>query len=135
MAGSVNALIEEFVNERVWAVVGVSPSPRKFGNIIFRDLRRAGYDVYGVHPDGESVDGETIYRSLSELPVRPAVVDLVVPPAVSEQVVRECHELGIERVWMQPGAASASAIAFCHEHGIKVIAGGPCAMVQKRYWN
>lgn len=127
-------LIQEFVNQRVWAVVGVSTDPRKFGNIIFHDLRGAGYEVYGVHPSGESVSGETIYRSLSELPVQPEVVDIVVPPKVTEEVVQECHELGLTRVWMQPGASSQKAIDFCHEHGIKVIAGGPCAMVLKRRW-
>lgn len=127
-------LIQEFVNERLWAVVGVSTDPRKFGNIIFRDMRRAGYEVYGVHPSGESVDGQTISRSLEELPVRPAVVDIVVPPPVTEEVVRACLALGLERVWMQPGAASAEAVAFCEENGIKVIAFGPCAMVEKRYW-
>lgn len=128
------ALIQEFVNERVWAVVGVSTDPRKFGNIIFRDMRRAGYEVYGVHPSGEAVDGQTIYRSLGELPVRPAVVDIVVPPPVTEEVVRDCLALGLERVWMQPGAASEEAVAFCQEHGIRVIAFGPCAMVEKRFW-
>ena len=127
-------LIEEFVNERLWAVVGVSTNPRKFGNIIFRDMRRAGYEVYGVHPDAEPVDGETIYPTLADLPVRAEVVDIVVPPNVTEQVVRDCKELGIERVWMQPGAESSRAVAFCRENGIKVIAGGPCAMVQKRRW-
>lgn len=127
-------LIEEFVNQQVWAVVGVSQDRGKFGNIIFRDMRRAGYVVYGVHPSEDPVEGETIYGSLSELPVKPEVVNLVVPPAVTEQVVRECHTLGLPRVWMQPGAASAAAVAFCQEHGIKVIAGGPCAMVHKRRW-
>ncbi len=128
------SLINEFVNLRRWAVVGVSQDRHKFGNIIFRDMRRAGYEVYGVHPSGESVDGQTIYRSLAELPARPDVVDLVVPPNVTEQVVRECHELGLTRVWMQPGAASREAVAFCNEHGIQLIAGGPCAMVHKRKW-
>ncbi|MBA3532564.1 MAG: CoA-binding protein [Ardenticatenales bacterium] len=129
-----NDLIEEFVNQRVWAVVGVSTDTRKFGNIIFRDMRGAGYEVYGVHPSGESVAGESIYRSLSELPIRPDVVDVVVPPPVTEQVVRECHELGLGRVWIQPGAASDAAIRYCQENDIKVIAGGPCAMVHKRRW-
>lgn len=126
--------IDSFVSERVWAVVGVSTDRRKFGNIIFRDLRRAGYQVYGVHPSGEAVEGETIYRSLAELPEKPAVVDVVVPPKVTEEVVRECHELGLTRVWMQPGAGSRAAIAYCHDHGIEVIANGPCAMVEKRHW-
>lgn len=127
-------LINEFVNLRLWAVVGVSQDRHKFGNIIFRDLLHAGYDVYGVHPSGEPVEGHTIYPTLASLPVRPEVVNLVVPPQITEQIVRECHDLGLARVWMQPGAASVRAINFCQEHDIRVIAGGPCAMVHKRRW-
>lgn len=128
------SLIEEFVNHKVWAVVGVSSNRRKFGNIIFRDLRSAGYEVYGVNPHEGTVEGETIYPTLADLPVAPDVVDLVVPPDVTEQIVRECHELGLRRVWMQPGAESTEAVQYCHDHDIEVVYGGPCAMVQKRYW-
>ena len=128
------SLIEELVNCKVWAVVGASSHRRKFGNIIFRDLRAAGYEVYGVNPNETTVDGETVYPTLAELPVVPDVVDIVVPPEITEKIVQECHALGLRRVWMQPGAESAAAVAFCHEHGIAVISGGPCAMVHKRYW-
>lgn len=126
-------LIREFVHERVWAVVGVSHDPEKYGNRIFRDLRAAGYKVYGVNPKGGKVDGEPLYRSVADLPEMPAVFDLVVPPSVTEQVVREIHRLGGKRVWMQPGAESEGAIAYCREHGLDVVF-GTCAMVQKRRW-
>lgn len=128
------SLIAEFVNQRVWAVVGASSNPRKYGNIIFHDLRDAGYEIYGVNPNESSVDGIPVYPTLASLPVKPEVVDIVVPPHVTESIVRDCYELGIERVWMQPGAESAEAVAFCEDKGIKVIYGGPCAMVSKRYW-
>ena len=129
-----NSIIQDFVNRRVWAVVGVSTNRHKYGNIIFRDLRGAGYQVYGVHPDAEPVEGETIYATLADLPVLPEVVDIVVPPEITEQIVQECQALGLTRVWMQPGAESEAAIEYCHANGIRVIAGGPCAMVQKRRW-
>ena len=127
------SLIADMVNRRVWAVVGVSANPAKYGYRIFRSLRQAGYRVYGVNPNAEVVDGQTIHPSLGMLPERPEVVDIVVPPAVTEQIVRECADLGLCRVWMQPGAESESAIRFCHEHGISVVYGA-CAMVEKRHW-
>ena len=127
------ALIRAFTGERVWAVVGASTNPGKFGNKVFRTLRAAGYIVYGVNPRGGEIDGEALYLSLADLPVKPAVVDLVVPPKVTEGVVRECAELGLSRVWMQPGAESEEAIAFCRARGIDVVYGA-CAMVRKRTW-
>jgi hypothetical protein len=61
-------------------------------------------------------------------------VDLVVPPPVTERVVREAHQLGLTRIWMQPGAESQAAIDYCHEHGIQVIHNA-CAMVHQRRWS
>ncbi|MFN2244323.1 MAG: CoA-binding protein, partial [Anaerolineae bacterium] len=77
-------LISDFVNRRVWAVVGASRDPRKFGYQVFRSLRDAGYVVYPVNPKGGELEGEKVYRSLAELPQPPEVVDMVVPPAVTE---------------------------------------------------
>ena len=126
-------LIEDFINQRVWAVVGASTDPTKYGNRIFRDLRAAGYTVYGVNPRGGKIEGQELYPALSDLPEKPAVVDTVVPPVVTVEVVRQCAELGLTRVWMQPGSESEVAIQFCREHGIRVVH-HVCAMVRKRVW-
>ena len=125
------ALIEEFVSRRVWAVVGVSEDRQKYGHRVFAALIGSGYQVYGVNPKDGTVLGRTIYRSLAELPETPEVVDLVVPPPGTEQIVRQCAELGITRVWMQPGAESEEAIRFCRENGIRVV-WDACAMVHRR---
>ena len=127
------ALIQDFVNRRVWAVVGVSQDETKFGNRVFRSLRNAGYVVYAVNPKGGMVEGAQVYPTLAHLPETPEVVDLVVPPAVTEQIVQEVHQLGLTRIWMQPGAESDAAITYCHEHGLEVVHDA-CAMVWKRQW-
>lgn len=126
-------LIEDFIKRRVWAVVGASTDPDKYGNRIYRDLRAAGYTVYGVNPRGGEIEGQELYAGLADLPEKPEVVDTVVPPAVTEEVVRQCAELGLTRVWMQPGSESEAAIQFCREHDIQVVYHS-CAMVQKRIW-
>jgi predicted CoA-binding protein len=138
MAGSgqteKDELISDFVNRRVWAVVGASQDPRKFGNRVFHSLNGAGYTVYPVNPKGGELDGQTVYRSLDELPEQPEVIDTVVPPQVTEQVVKEAHKLGLTRIWMQPGSESEAAIAYCREHDMEVVYKA-CAMVWKRQWN
>jgi len=127
-------LVADFINRRVWAVVGVSQDRSKFGNRVFRTLREAGYVVYPVNPRGGEVEGVPVYPSLADLPERPEVVDMVVPPAVTEQVVKEAHRLGLTRIWMQPGSESEAAIAYCWEHGLEVVY-DTCAMVHKRRWD
>ena len=126
-------LITDFVNRRVWAVVGASQDRSKFGYRVFLDLRAAGYTVYPVNPKGGELEGARVYPSLAELPQVPDVIDLVVPPAITEKVVQEAHELGLTRVWMQPGAESEAAIAYCQQHDIQVVHDA-CAMVWKRWW-
>jgi len=127
-------LIADFVGRRTWAVVGVSANPTKFGRRIYQDLRRAGYRVYAVNPHETEILGDRVYPNLAALPERPDVVDLVVPPSVSEMIVKEAAAAGIRRVWMQPGAESQRAIEFCRASGIEVVAHA-CAMVEKRIWN
>jgi len=127
-------LIKEFIEQRVWAVVGASTDPDKFGHKILHNLRHAGYTVYGINPRGGTIEGQRLYRTLDELPEKPAVVDTVVPPKVTEQIVQDCARLGLTRVWMQPGSESTGAIEFCRAHGIQVVHHA-CAMVRRRTWD
>ncbi|NPV08765.1 MAG: CoA-binding protein [Anaerolineae bacterium] len=125
------ARIEDFISRRRWAVVGVSQDPAKYGHKVFSVLLESGYWVQGVNPKGGEVLGQTIYPTLADLPEKPDVVNVVVPPSITEQIVRQCAELGLTRVWMQPGAESEEAIRFCLENGIQVV-WDACAMVHRR---
>ena len=78
--GDMEQLIRDFLSKRVFAVIGASRDKNKYGYKIFADLRSAGYKVYPVNPNAESIDGVKCYPSLSSLPEKPAVVDFVVPP-------------------------------------------------------
>jgi predicted CoA-binding protein len=125
-------LIAEFLDKKnVFAVVGASRDPEKYGHQVYKDLRNAGYRVYPVNPNTNESLGDKCYPSLQGLPVKPDVVDLVVPPKVTEQVVKTCKNLGIQKVWMQPGSESETAISFCTENGIDIVH-GVCVMVERR---
>lgn len=124
--------ITDFLNkENVFAVVGVSSNPKKYGHQVYKYLKEAGYAVYPVNPNIDGVLGDRCYHSLGELPEKPDIVDTVVPPRVTEKIVAECKELGIERVWMQPGSESKKAIDFCSRNNIKVVH-DVCVMVKRR---
>ena len=133
MENDIQDRIAAFINKRVWAIVGASHDPAKFGNKIVRDLHNAGYTVYQVNPKGGEIEGVKVYPSLADLPEEPDVVDIVVPPAVTEKVVRQVKALGLPRVWMQPGSESEDAVRFCEKNGIAVVHDA-CAMINKRTW-
>jgi len=126
-------IIDEAINHKIWAIVGASENTEKFGNRIYRNLKQAGYTVYGVNPNAESVDGDPIYPTLKDLPEKPDVVDVVVPSWVGRRVATEAAELGIPIFWLQPGAESEELIAYATELGLQVIH-HHCAMVEKKVW-
>ncbi len=133
MGSTIEDRVAEFISKRVWAIVGASHDPAKFGNKIVLDLHNAGYTVYPVNPKGGEIEGLNVYASLADLPEKPDVVDIVVPPAVTEKVVRQVKDQGLTCVWMQPGSESEEAIRFCEENGIAVVYNA-CAMINKRVW-
>ena len=123
--------VRTFLDKRnVIAVVGVSHNPEKYGNRVFFDLLHAGYNTYAVHRDGGMIGEHPRYADLTSLPEKPDVVNVVVPPVATEKIVRQCKELGVTKVWMQPGTESPRAIAYCEANGIAVLH-GVCIMIEK----
>ena len=117
------AAIEDFLAQRKLAVVGVSRRGKKFGNTVYRELIAKGYTVFPVNPHADSIDGQRCYPSLTSLPEPVDGAVIVVPPAETENVVRQAAEAGLRRVWMQRGAESSAAIRYCEEQGISVVHG------------
>ncbi|MDO0826010.1 CoA-binding protein [Desulfosporosinus nitroreducens] len=123
--------INELLSQKTWAVIGVSNNTDKYGYKVYKQLRKAGYSVFPINPGLQSIDGDPCYPSLAALPKKPDAVSIVVPPKITEQVVKECNDLGITKVWMQPGSESKNAIQDGEEHGITVVH-NQCVLVHTR---
>ena len=121
-------LIKEFMSQKAFAVVGASDNPEKYGNRIVKNLKTRGYDVYPVNPGLKELEGLRCYPSLKDIPVKVDVVDFVVPPKVTEEIIKQCKTLGLDRIWLQPGAESEAAISYCHGNNMKVVY-GVCVMM------
>jgi len=115
----------------VFAVVGASRNPEKYGYKVFKDLLEAGYEVYPVNPKAREIRGRKCYPDLRSLPRKPDVVVFVVPPGVTRSLTGQCIELGVKFVWMQPGAESEEAIRELEEAGVKVFH-NVCIMITRR---
>lgn len=123
--------INDFLKQNSWAVIGVSSDKAKYGYKVYNQLKKTGYSVYAINPGLDNIDGDPCYPSLASLPKRPDAVSLVVPPKITQQAVQDCIDLGIKRVWMQPGSESQEAIQNGEEHGIAVIH-DQCVLIQTR---
>lgn len=114
-------LIKEFMAKKRFAIVGATDNSEKYGNQIFKNMKGRGYEVYPVNPKLKELEGVKCYPSLADIPVKVDVVDFVVPPAVTEATLKDCKRLGLNRIWLQPGAESEAALAYCHENKMKVV--------------
>jgi predicted CoA-binding protein len=117
------AAINAFTSAPALAIVGVSRSGRKFGNLARRELASKGYRVYPIHPSATDIDGVRCYRSFADLPEHVNAVLVVVPPAEARQVVSEAAAAGIHHVWLQQGAESPEVLRVCRELGLDVVSG------------
>ncbi len=123
------ALIDDFLVGRVFAVVGASTDREKYGNKVLRCYLQNDLVAWPINPRAEEVEGVPCYPDLAALPESVHGVSIITPPAVTCSVVEQAADAGIKRIWMQPGAESAEAIARAEELGLSVISGGPCLLV------
>jgi len=128
-------LVQDFLTQKKIAIVGVSDQRDTGCNLNYKKFKDAGYQVYAVNPRISSFDGDPCYPDLKTVPVKPDAVFILANPKVTEQIVQQCVDLGIQCVWMhcmmgtKPGLAagmtsvSASAVEMCRANGITVIPG------------
>jgi len=120
--------IAEFLRGKRIAVVGVSRDSRHAANAVYRKLRAAGYDVIAVNPNAAELEGAPCYPNLASLPEPVDGVVVATRPEISAAIVRQCHEQGVNRVWLHRslghGSVSQAAVREGRERGMQVIPGG-----------
>jgi hypothetical protein len=114
-------IIDEILSKKKFAVIGSFRDQYKYAYRILKKLILQGCTVYPVNPNIEQVEGFKCYKSIIDIPDTPECANIVTPPKVTEEIVKECLAKGIRLVWMQPGAESNDAIKFCNENNIKVV--------------
>lgn len=131
----IDTLVQDFLAQKKIAIVGVSDERETGCNLAYRKFKEAGYAVSAVNPRLTTFEGDPCYPDLHAIPEKPDGVFILTNPRVTEQIVQQCVDLGIERVWMhclmgtRPGLAasmtsvSPDAVRLCQENGITVIPG------------
>jgi predicted CoA-binding protein len=115
--------IQDFITQPKLALIGVSRSGSKFSNATQSELISKGYTVYAVNRSGGTVNGQTIYTSLAELPEPVDTVLVMVKAENAAEAARECVQAGVKRVWFQQGGDSAEALKISRESGMKTVSG------------
>jgi hypothetical protein len=113
--------VNNFLNNKSIAVVGVSRNRKKFGYIIYKSLKDKGYRVFPVNPNVDMIESDKCYPDLSSIKEKFDGVLLVVPPKLSEKIVLEAYSLGVKSIWFQQGSSSDEAIKFCEDNNISLV--------------
>ena len=125
---SVPDSVADFLSAKRLAVAGVSRSGRAAANAIFRKLRGAGYEVVPVNPAATEVEGVRCFPNLKSIPHGVDGVVVATHPSNSMELVRQCLDCGISRVWFHrsfgQGSVSPEAVQECQAQGIRCIVGG-----------
>jgi predicted CoA-binding protein len=101
-----NPLIDDFISSKRIAVVGMSRSGKKFGNMAAKELKSKGYEIMSVHPDAKEIDGITCYPDLKSLSGKVDGVWISIPPKNVPPVLEEAAQIGLKNIWLQQGAWS-----------------------------
>ena len=126
-----SATIQEFIGLKRIAIVGVSRLDRKYGSIVYRNLRQQGYEVVPVNPEIDTFDGEICYPDLSSVPEPVDAAVIIISPFKVAAILHEAAELGIQHVWLQPGAETRKSIDLGQELGLDLVH-TYCVMVEAR---
>lgn len=113
------------------AVVGATDRPGKYGGIIYRNMKGKGFPVFAVNPYRDTVDGDSCWPTVADLPETPTVAVLVVPAKRGLTVLEDCKKAGVDNVWVQPGASSAELEQALETGGFNWLSEA-CVMVRVR---
>ena len=116
-----DVLMEQMLTLKKWAVVGATDNQDKFGYKIYKLLKMKGYDVTPINPVYESVDGDECLDTLKNMSEIPDCVSVVVSPKRSLEVVKDAIDLGIKRIWFQPGTFDEDVISLAEDNKIDIV--------------
>ena len=103
------------------AILGASTDRTKFGNKAVRAYAQSGYQVFPVNPRESSVEGLPAYASIRDVPERPDVVSVYLPPPVTLKLLPDIAQRGCGELWLNPGAESDEILATAESLGLEVV--------------
>lgn len=111
----------DFRSGKSYAVVGVSDKRGKFGNAVFKEMKKRGYRLFPVNQRSTLFDDQMCYKNLSEISDHLDGVIIITGPDGAKRAIRECINSGIKHVWLYPGSKCEQAIDMAKENEIELI--------------
>lgn len=123
---------EMFEKTKIIAVLGLSPNPEKDSHHVAEYLQKAGFKIVPVYPKEDEILGETVYRSLADIPFEVDMIDIFRKPEALDAVAEAAIKRGdIKYFWAQKGIVNNEAAEKAKAAGMQVVQ-NQCTMVEHR---
>ncbi len=115
--------IDSFLNGNKIAIAGVSRSPKKFGYQVYKELMDKNFPVLAINPNADTINGETCYKSVSELPADVDSILIVTPKHQTDAVLHKAIKKGIKNIWVQQMSDTEQTLNIAEEYQREIIFG------------
>ncbi|RPH85963.1 MAG: hypothetical protein EHM66_05120, partial [Deltaproteobacteria bacterium] len=102
------ATVAPFFNPSSMAVIGASRSPGKGGNIILRNLQKAGFKgaIYPINPTVKEILGMPSYARVRDVPTPVELAMIVIPKTAVSEALEDCAAKGVTNIILSTGGYS-----------------------------
>jgi uncharacterized protein len=103
------------------AIIGASTDRAKYGNKAVRAFKQQGFLVYPINPKETEIEGIPAFKSILDVPSRPKMVSVYLPPAVLVKVLADIAKKGCDELWLNPGTESDEVLREAERLHLNVI--------------
>lgn len=113
--------IDEFMAQKNIAIAGISRKKQKFGNTIYKELAKKGYNVFPLNPNIDLFEGNNCYKKISSLPEEVTGIVINTKPKITIDLIKEAELKGIKHIWLQQGSTDKDIIAYSQKSSSNII--------------
>ena len=88
---TVPEIIEDFLSDGPWAVVGASTNREKYGNKVLRAYGQSDREAWPINPRATEIEGLPCFPDLASLPGVPRGISIITPPKITEQIANAVY--------------------------------------------
>jgi acyl-CoA synthetase (NDP forming) len=114
------ATVVPFFNPASIAIIGASRSPGKGGNIILRNLQKAGFGgaIYPINPTMKEILGLPSYAKVCDVPAPVDLAMIVIPKTAVPEALEDCKAKRVTNIILSTGGYSDAGKAGAEEQKI-----------------
>jgi len=113
--------IHSFFRSDSIAIAGVSRNEKKFGRMVFDEMKKNGYNVIPINPSTNEIDGQTCYPEIDKLPDTIDSLLIATPKDQTDKILRDAINKGIKNIWVQQHSNTNQTLEIAEEYDKEII--------------